>query len=239
VAPVKNEQAPAIRLRLLGCFRLSIDGRRVEIPAVSARILAYLGLQGAEVQRSAIARVLWPDAGRSRSLGNLRSALWRLPTCSRRAVLENGCTIGLSSQVQCDVALLENEVLSATTPSLSDVMSWGWCDELLAGWYDDWVLEAREQFQRRRATALERLSNICCSSGLTSDAVLYATLAVGADPLRETAHQALLRAHLRQGNRVEARDHYLQLVTRLDQELGVAPSAETCAIMASSGREPT
>lgn len=239
MAVVNDDQAPALHLRLLGCFRLSVDGHQVEIPAVSARILAYLGVHGAEVQRAAIARVLWPDAGRSRSLGNLRSALWRLPSCSRRAVVENGCAIRLSPHVRCDLALLETGVLAATTPSISDVMSWGWCDELLAGWYDDWVLEAREQFQRRRATALERLSNICCSSGLTGDAVLYATLAVGAEPLRESAHQALLRAHLRQGNRAEALDHFARLVIRLDQELGVAPSAETIAIIASSGREPT
>ena len=49
-----------IQLRVLGCFRLSVDGEPVEISPVPARILAYLALQHREAERSAMARVLWP-----------------------------------------------------------------------------------------------------------------------------------------------------------------------------------
>lgn len=224
-----------MQLRLLGCFRFAVDGQRVEIPAVSARILAYLGVRGEEVERSAMARVLWPHTTHSRSLGNLRSALWRLPTCSRNAVSERGTLMSLDPDVRCDLELLEHNVASTVSKRVADVVAWGWCDELLAGWYDDWVLSARESFQVRRAMALERLSGICCTSGLHRDAVLYATLAVAAQPMRESAHQALLRAHIDHGNAGEATRLYRELVTMLEGELGVTPSPDTLAIMATIG----
>ena len=227
----------SMHLRLLGCFRFAIDGQRVEIPAVSARVIAYLGVRGDEVERNVVAKDLWPNASRSRSLGNLRSALWRLSACARNAVSESGSKILLNPEVRCDLRLIERAVMSTSSLGIADVMTWGWCDELLAGWYDDWVLTAREAFQVRRAHALERLSSVSCAAGFARDALVYATLAVSAQPMRESAYQALLRAHIGRGNRLEALQLYGQLVVMLERELDVAPSAETVAIVASLDAE--
>lgn len=220
-----------IQLRVLGCFRLSVDGEPVEISPVPARILAYLALQHREAERSEIARVLWPGTAHGRALGNLRSALWRLPGGSRHAVTECGTSLQLSPEVVCDLDLIEQGLSPAASENAPDVLTWGWRDELLAGWYDDWVLWARDQLQARRAVALERLSITSCARGLPGDALLYAALAVGAQPLRESAHRALLRAHLDRGNRLEAVELYRELALMLRRELGVAPSIETAALM--------
>jgi DNA-binding SARP family transcriptional activator len=72
---------------------------------------------------------------------------------------------------------------------------------------------------------------------MAGDAVLYATLAIGAQPMRESAHQALLRAHICQGNRFEALQHYSEFTQMLERELGVPPSPETSAIMAGLDEE--
>jgi DNA-binding SARP family transcriptional activator len=223
----------SIQLRVLGCFRLSVGGVPVEISPVPARVLAFLALHRDGVARSTLAGVLWPEVTHGRALGNLRSALWRLPGGSRRAVAECGTSLRLAGDVQCDLDSIEHGVRS-TPHRIPDVLAWGWRDELLAGWYDDWVLVARETLQLRRAVLLERLSASSCAGGQGGDALLYATLAVGAQPLRESAHRALLRAHLHQGNRLEAVELYRELASMLRRELGVAPSAETAALMADT-----
>jgi DNA-binding SARP family transcriptional activator len=47
---------------------------------------------------------------------------------------------------------------------------------------------------------------------------------VAVEPLRETAHAALIRAHLAQGNRAEATRQLQRLAELLDKELGEKPS---------------
>ena len=44
------------------------------------------------------------------------------------------------------------------------------------------------------------------------------------EPLRETAHRALIRAHLAQGNRAEATRQLQRLAQLLDKELSEKPS---------------
>jgi DNA-binding SARP family transcriptional activator len=224
----------SIQLCVLGCFRLCVDGVPVKISPVPARILAFLALHPDGVARSTLAGVLWPDVAPQRALGNLRSALWRLPGGSRNAVREYGATLRLTADVQCDLDSMGDCMSTAVVHGVPDVLAWGWRDELLAGWYDDWVLAARDMLQLRRAVLLEQLSASSCAVGHASEALLYAALAVGAQPLRESAHRALLRAHLHQGNRMEALELYRELASMLRRELGVAPSPETTALMAGS-----
>jgi DNA-binding SARP family transcriptional activator len=221
-----------IELRVFGCFGLWVDGVRVVISPVPARILAYLSLQSGDVARGALASVLWPDVPRERALGNLRSALWRLPPGARLAVAETSTSLRLGEQVACDLGPVLRGA-PATSTDLPDVLAWAWRDELLVGWYDDWVLAAREALQIRRAVLLEGLATASSRSGRDWEALTFATLAVAAQPLRESAHRALLRAHLELGHDQEAVGLYRDFGRVLRQELGVGPSIETAALMAA------
>lgn len=222
----------SIQLHVLGCFRLSVDGLPVEISPAPARILAFLAVHRDGVARDSMAEVLWPDAARERALGNLRSALWRLPTEARHAVTDCGTALKLAGDVVSDLDAIAHDMNYTVQQGISGVLAWGWPEDLLAGWYDDWVLAARERLQVRRAVLLERLSADSCLRGRCSDALLYATLAVAAQPLRESAHRALLRAHVLRGNRLEAVGLYRELASMLRRELDVAPAPETTALMA-------
>ncbi len=227
-----------IELRIIGCFALRVDGVRVEISGVPARVLGFLALQRRPVGRPHLATVLWPDVAPERALGNLRSALWRLPPCARTAVEEDAGSLSLAPHVRCDVApvlLGTARGRPETTAGLDlrDVLAWAWCDELLAGWYDDWVLDARDALQERRAALFEDLAAGSRATGRRRDAVMYATLAVGSQPLRESAQRELLRAHLDLGHVPEAMRLYRELERLLLNELGVRPSAETVSLMAS------
>jgi DNA-binding SARP family transcriptional activator len=222
----------AIELRVIGCFGLCVDGVRVDISPVPARILAYLSLQPGDVARPVLASVLWPDVHHERALGNLRSALWRLPHRTRPAVAETGSSLRLADHVACDLGPVLRGA-APTSADLPDVLAWAWCDELLAGWYDDWVLDAREALQIRRAVLLEGLATARGRSGRGWEALTFATLAVAAQPLRESAHRALLRAHLDLGHDQEAVGLYHEFGRVLRHELGVRPSVETTALMAA------
>jgi DNA-binding SARP family transcriptional activator len=147
-------------------------------------------------------------------------------------VTETGASVRLAEHVSCDVEPL----LGATpNPDVGDVLAWAWCDELLAGWYDDWVLDVREVLQVRRAVLLEDLATASARAGRVGDALLFAALAVAAQPLRESAHRVLLRAHLELGHHREATGLYSELGRILRHELAVEPSPETAALLA---REP-
>ncbi|MET1085898.1 MAG: bacterial transcriptional activator domain-containing protein [Arthrobacter sp.] len=77
--------------------------------------------------------------------------------------------------------------------------------DLLQGWYDDWLIFDRERLRQIRLHALERLSGWYVSAERFDRAIEAALQAIAGDPLRESAHRCLIRAHLAEGNISEAR----------------------------------
>jgi DNA-binding SARP family transcriptional activator len=101
--------------------------------------------------------------------------------------------------------------------------------DLLPGWYDDWALMERERIRQRLLHALEALSVRLACLGRFGDAVDAALLAVGAEPLRESAQRALIEAHVAEGNLTEARRTYLVYRDLIRRELDVEPSSDLSA----------
>lgn len=225
-----------LKMQLLGGFGLFGDGVSIDVPPSSARVLAFLGLHGTYVSRSSLAANLWPEADTRRGLGNLRSSVWRLPRAARSALRTRGGELAISEEVECDVHRIEQEA-SRRSPQLLPPEPSGICAELLPGWYDDWILIERERLAMYRAELFERLSRQCHDEGRPTEAALYALASISVEPLRESAHQALLLAHVAQGNEAELLSHYATLTTLLREALGVVPSEETTAIVRNSRRQ--
>ena len=51
------------------------DGRRLNVPEGSKRLLAFVALHSGRVHRWQTAGTLWPDGSDERAAGNLRSAV--------------------------------------------------------------------------------------------------------------------------------------------------------------------
>src|SRR5690348_10502350 len=68
----------AVMLTLLQGFRLESDGRTVDLPLGSQRLLAFLAVHRHPLQRLYVAGSLWLDCGEERANASLRTALWRL-----------------------------------------------------------------------------------------------------------------------------------------------------------------
>ena len=100
----------------------------------------------------------------------------------------------------------------------------------LPGEEGPWVETKRRELHALLVRALDRLTDACLGLGDADDAVNWADEAVGLEPLREAGYQRLMRAHAAADNQAEALRVYERGRTRLDEELGVHPSAATKAI---------
>jgi DNA-binding SARP family transcriptional activator len=96
--------------------------------------------------------------------------------------------------------------------------------DLLADWDDDWVVVERERLRQLRLHSLEFLSQRLASVGRYVDAIEVALAALRIEPLRESAHRALISVHLAEGNPSEALRQYRRFRELLRAELGLEPS---------------
>jgi len=224
-------EAGAARLHVLGCFEMVRGDERPIVPTPAQRLVVLLALRGEPVRRAHIAGVLWPEIEHDHALANVRSALWRLRHSFPGIVTST--VSGLRAATHLSIDLRDSESLAhlilrdrleidgarTAIPSLSV--------DLLPDWDDEWLEFDRERFRDLRIHALERLSEQLSAFGEHAQAVQSGLLAVQAEPLRESAHLALMRAHLAEGNRARALQVYRTLERQLETELQVAPSQTT------------
>jgi DNA-binding SARP family transcriptional activator len=220
-----------IRLSLLEGFQIEATTGDIELPFSSQRVLAFLAIQTRRSSRTWVASTLWGDCCEERAGANLRSALWRINRCGHQMVDANTNAIRLAAEVAVDLrdsAARAHEVLgSDEMPADADFGILIDVGELLPGWYDDWVIIERERFRQLRLHALEKLCEQLARAGRFGQAIEAGFVAVSAEPLRESAHRALIRAHLLEGNRGEAVRQYERCREALQRELGVDPSPVT------------
>jgi len=213
-------------VRLFGGPYVTAGDRRQEVPEGSKQLLAFVALRRRRVDRRYAAGTLWPGADEERAAGNLRSALWRLRRAGIDVLLADKFSLVLRPDVLVDVHLMDHWAtrLIGGTASPDDFAvppSWSEGLELLPGWYDDWVLAERERLRQRMLHALEELSRRLVGAGRFADAVEAATVAIGAEPLRESAQRVLIEAHVAEGNLCEARRIWREYRILVHRELGV------------------
>ncbi len=220
----------AVVVHLLDGLRVTVEGRQAEVPAGCGRLLAFVCLHGARVERSLAAAALWPDGDEKRAAGNLRSALWRLRRARLNIVECDHSSMWLSSHTILDVFVVcdwARRIIDGSAEIDEVVLSnaLGETVELLPGWYEDWVVFERERVRQRLMHAFEALSRRLLGEGRPGAAIEAAMFVCAADPLRESAVSALLEAHLAEGNLGEAWCQYRAFADRLWRELHVHPTA--------------
>jgi DNA-binding SARP family transcriptional activator len=226
-------EAPAIRVRLLEGFELTIDGEPWTLPPSAERLVAYLALQSRPVMRSQVAGTLWGDRDDARSAACLRSAIWRVNLGHGAPVIDAGRSrIVLHGEVRVDARealAAAHDQLAGGPPVELEVFS----GELLPGWYDDWVLIERERLRQLCLTATERMAQSLLDAGQPGLAIEAALAVVAVEPLRESAHRILIDAHVDAGNRSEAIRQFERCRDVLAVELGLHPGE---ALAAAAGR---
>ena len=218
-----------MRLALMGNFALDLSGRPVPLPMTAQRLVAFLALARKPVSRLYVAGHLWPDASDGRAAASLRSALWRVRRTGD-AVRADAYALELDPALAVDVdaalAVARRVEDASTSVVADDVAALCRTDDLLPGWYDEpWLDIERECFRVRRVHALERLAERLTAEGRLDEALEAGVAAVVADPLRETAHRALIGVHLAEGNTAEAVRRFHAWERLSERSLGIGPSA--------------
>lgn len=228
------------RLLLLEGFELRQDEARVDLPITAQRLIAFLALHKRPLRRVYVACTLWPDSSEDRAAGSLRSALWRLNRPGLELVRADGTHLALAATVEVDVralmALARRLSGGDEVDGAADLAA-GFEQDLLPDWYEDWVLFSRERWRHLRLVALESLTSRLSGSGAYAAAVDAGLTAVRAEPLRESAHRAVIEAHLAVGNSYEALRQYEEYRRLLREELGLEPSKVMGALMAGLTRQ--
>jgi DNA-binding SARP family transcriptional activator len=224
-----REDASGVRLFLLDGFELVTDGVLASLPPGAQRVVAFVALHDRPLLRGYVAGSLWLDSPEDRAAASLRSALWRIQRVEPRLIGASDRQLWLDGEVVVD--LRETEILARAVLRAEAAVDEGGDDlsrlagDLLPDWYEDWILFERERFRQLRLRALEALCDQLVRAGRLAEALEAGLLSVAGEPLRESAHRALMRVHLADGNPGEAIRQYRLCEKLLRDQLGIEPSA--------------
>jgi DNA-binding SARP family transcriptional activator len=200
----------------------------VRLSQIARRLLAYLALHEHPVARARAAADLWADVPEEVGRANLRRALWHVPRGWVDAVGEE---LVLNSESDLPFARRVAASALAGTPLAFEEIGL-LTHDLLPGWHDEWALEVQDSYRLLRVQALEAACRTLSAAGSYALATQAGAAALAAEPLRESAAEALIEAHLAQRNRYEAMMCFRSLARRLERELGVAPDPGLAARVA-------
>jgi predicted ATPase/DNA-binding SARP family transcriptional activator/DNA-binding CsgD family transcriptional regulator len=249
--PAGNEgvaQSEAVRIWLLGGFRVSVGSRaipqeewRLRKAATLVKVLALA--PGHRLHREQVMELLWPDLGRRAASNNLRQALH-----SARRVLEPGPAAGsryLASQdeslILCpksslwvDVVAFEEAARTARRsrePAAYETALDLYAGELLpADRYEEWAEEHRRQLRENYLSLLLGLARLYEERADYNSAVEGLRRIVAEEPTREEAHAGLMRLYAFIGSKGEALAQYERLEEILAKQLGAQPVASSRAL---------
>jgi DNA-binding SARP family transcriptional activator len=221
----RHDCAPEeVVLHLLAAFGVEVAGEEVPLPGSAQRVVAFVALHERPVLRTYVAGTLWLDSPEERAAGNLRSALWRVHRQAAELVVADSETLRLGPSVRVDLRDAETQAHTELDGVPSGVALNALALDLLPDWYEDWVLLERERFRQLRLRALESICTRLSTEGRLDEALEAGLLALAGEPLRESAHRALVRLHLAEGNAAEALRQFWLCRRLLHDQLGVEPS---------------
>ena len=224
-----------LKFQLLGEFEvLGGTGHPVEVSAKKGRaLLAILALSPAgSTPRQRLANLLWGDRGEEQARGSLRQTLASLrrdfAAIDANLLSADDEKISLNrGRIEIDVVDFQRLAASDDVGDLRRTMAL-YRGELLADTeisqmeFEDWTTSERTRLHTIAVTCAEKLLPL--ETG--RDRVELAKRLVVLEPLRESAHRALMQAYADAGENGLALQHYQAWCKLLKAELGIAPGAE-------------
>ncbi|WP_199443781.1 AfsR/SARP family transcriptional regulator [Umezawaea beigongshangensis] len=233
-----------LRVALLDGFQLTGGTDAITVSRGAERLLAFMAMRHRVAGRLLVAGSLWSSSTEGHAYAALRSTLIRMSSTCRETLLITPSSLELAPGVSVDLhdaralahRLLETGPHAAVDLSARAVATLS--SELLPLWYDDWVLLEAEDWRQLRLHALEAVVDGLVEARRFGDATAAAGVVVRADPLRESAHSALIRVHLAEGNQSEAVHAFDRFSRLLHTDLGLAPTRELRDLVTSRAGSP-
>jgi DNA-binding SARP family transcriptional activator/tetratricopeptide (TPR) repeat protein len=233
------------RFALLGPFRLQ-PAAGVETEAFGRKaqaLLAYLAATpGHRATRERLASLLWGERFDEQARQSLRQTLMALrrsldAVAPGLLLTDRGEVALAADRFGTDIADFERAAADGQTAGLQAAAA------LVRGAfladldipspdYEDWLRGLRETWRLRQVAVQMQLAQRLLAAGDGAGAMLAATALVELDPLNEAARRLELAILARFSGTAAARKSYQRFAELLDSELGVAPEAETRALVA-------
>ncbi len=232
---------PKFEAQVFGGFELRTEGE--DVKALHAErlllFLSYLFVHfDSSPSRKQISFLFWADSAEEQARTNLRNILHHL----RKALPELDSILEIDTQsirvrpeadFSLDIRSFRKALVSVKTSKteaerigyLQEAVS-HYRGELLPGFYDDWILAAREECHQAYVNALFELSKLYEDASQYSDAIQTVNRLLRVDALNESAYLQLMRLHALNEDRAGALQAYHTCATVLMRDLGVEPSVE-------------
>src|SRR5437660_834775 len=224
----------ALLIHLFGPFEVRLHGQ--PLPRLHSRkgqwLLALLVLRPCRaVERAWLAGTLWPDSSEEAANASLRNSLKDLRRVlgSEAGRLHSPTTRSLSLDLEgahADVLAFDTRTAQGDAAALERAVEL-YRGPLLEGCAEEWAFQERQIREQAYLTALETLATHAIARGDPGAAERLLQRAVTVDPLRESAHRALMQALTAAGGYAAATQVYRELRLRLHRELNAAPDPET------------
>jgi len=236
---------PGLRFRLFGKFTAHHDAGILKGLEASKdqELLSYLLIhRDRPHSREALASLLWGETSTEKSKKYLRQALWHLHAAlnSDTDVLlvdHDWLSLNPCSNLWTDVADFERafattegiagrQLDTEKAKALKAAVSL-YNDDLLPGYYQDWILFERERLQNMYLLMLDKLIVHSQFHGDYEVAQGYGATILRYDPARERTHRQLMHLYSLAGDRTSALRQFERCAQALKQELGVKPERKT------------
>ncbi len=242
---------PVLHVQMLGGFGLRVGERAASAmssrPAVS--LLSYLVLRRDRIHtRDLLAGKFWPDEPEAVARKRLSNALWQLNQSAKQIGLtelfhKTPAAVGFAPGlvVAVDVEEFEGRLDDLERRLRADPRSVGideltaavdsYRGEVLAGHYDEWILELRQRVRERWLSALGVLVRKNRAATDYESALRHALSLVMAEPLSEEWHREVMRLYHLNGQPSAAERQFNLCRRALADDLQVEPSAETVELL--------
>ncbi|HLV98314.1 MAG TPA: AAA family ATPase [Ktedonobacterales bacterium] len=233
-----------VTIRLLGAAHVAIAGTPLALHHQKARaLLFYLAATGHAHTRDHLAALLWSDTLEKNARHSLRSTLYQLRQAlqargAEAALIGDGELISLQlDEAACDVAHFRRLIADGAEGALDEAITL-YHGGFLQGFtlddaplFEEWTCFEQAELRQAYLDALQRLAASAEARQTWDAAIGYLQRLVQLEPLAEEVQQRLIACYLRVRAVGPALRQYRQFETELRQELGLAPSLETQALI--------
>lgn len=232
-----------LRVSLLGEQAITNDGTGARVRSSrGVALVAFLVVHaGVPQARERIAGLFWPESTGGQALTNLRRELHHL-----RQVLAEEPSLVVTSRDLCwrdtetcrvDVRAFDRECKAALDAAAAGdgervlvhaARAIGeYRGDFVPGGYEDWLLEARSELERRYVEVCDLLCQARERRGDVAGAADAARRRIRVRPLEEGGYRTLMRLQADLGDRAGAVSTFHHCASVLERELGIVPDRAT------------
>jgi DNA-binding SARP family transcriptional activator/TolB-like protein len=228
------------KLELLGPVRLGNSAGDDLTPKVrkTRALLALLALSKGPVSRSRLIDLLWGDRGEEQAKASLRQALYELRSLASSGYLTaDRQSVGLGpKKLPTDVSIIQQLIDDCDAEGLAEALEGIDCAILaslddVTPELDEWLREERARIITGLVGAATGVAEEALKAGNATAARRLADRIERLDALDERAARLGIRADLAAADRPAAMRRYSRILDRLADQLGIAPAAETEALL--------